>query len=393
MSQGIVINSILPIREGATDDTGNIDASGNSVVGNANVAASSATAVASMSTEDIIRQILSASNIIYIFGFLAIYVVIYLVLGLVRGTVPNDALMYRVLDIIILSLVFFYLFAMFYRKSLSEQDEMAKSIYQDFRANMEHSITIVSTGLFIVAFYLMLFLLSVPMDAGNKPISVSIVENAAWLYFVLAIIVTFLRNMFGISVFDLISFPDVLQVKKAITGNVTTGGNGVAVSANVAVPKSEVFNIKRNMFTYDDAQSVCKSFGARLATYDEVEQAYMNGAEWCNYGWSADQSIYFPTQKSTWEKLQTTNNKHGCGRPGVNGGYMANAKLRFGVNCFGVRPEATDGDLAELNRVDSQVAPKTAEDIVLDRKVEFWKSNRDKLLSVNSFNSKKWSRY
>ena len=89
--------------------------------------------------------------------------------------------------------------------------------------------------------------------------------------------------------------------------------------------KEEVFNISNNKLSYREAQAVCKSYDARLATYDEVEDSYNKGGEWCNYGWSEGQMAFFPTQKETWEKFQkdpTMKNK--CGRPGVNGGHIPN---------------------------------------------------------------------
>ena len=69
-------------------------------------------------------------------------------------------------------------------------------------------------------------------------------------------------------------------------------------------PQKEVFHIKRNIYSYDDAKAVCKAHGAKLANYSQIETAYNNGAEWCGYGWSSDQMGLFPTQKETWEKMQ-----------------------------------------------------------------------------------------
>ena len=104
-----------------------------------------------------------------------------------------------------------------------------------------------------------------------------------------------------------------------------------------------MFNITNNLYTYEEAPYVCKALNARLANYDEIEQSYESGAEWCNYGWSEGQMAFFPTQKDTWEKLQANEeSKNACGRPGVNGGYMGNPKLKFGVNCFGVKPVAKE---------------------------------------------------
>ena len=55
------------------------------------------------------------------------------------------------------------------------------------------------------------------------------------------------------------------------------------------VLRKEVYNIPGNYFNYDNAKSLCQAQGSRLATYNEVEDAYNNGAEWCNYGWSEGQ--------------------------------------------------------------------------------------------------------
>ena len=66
----------------------------------------------------------------------------------------------------------------------------------------------------------------------------------------------------------------------------------------------EVFHIPSNTYTYKEAHDVCKTLNARLATYDEVERAYNNGANWCSYGWSEDQLALFPTQKKVYNDLK-----------------------------------------------------------------------------------------
>ena len=171
---------------------------------------------------------------------------------------------------------------------------------------------------------------------------------------------------------------------------------GIKQSGNVYTnpkTKNEVFNIGNNLYSYDDAQMICTSYGARLATYDEIEDSYNNGAEWCNYGWSDGQMIFFPTQKSTWDHLQKSSNpkrKNMCGRPGVNGGYMENPHLRFGVNCYGKRPQPKPEELAKMN---NGILPKTPEDLELEKKVNFWKENSDKLLKINAFSKNSWSQY
>ena len=110
--------------------------------------------------------------------------------------------------------------------------------------------------------------------------------------------------------------------------------------------KSEVFNVSNNLYSYEEAPYVCQALGGRLASYDEIEESYQKGAEWCNYGWSEDQLALFPTQKDTWRQLQSSEgNKNNCGRPGINGGYFANPNIKFGVNCYGAKPKAKQSDL------------------------------------------------
>ena len=68
-------------------------------------------------------------------------------------------------------------------------------------------------------------------------------------------------------------------------------------------------------------------------------EAYKNGANWCNYGWSAEQLALYPIQKGYHNELQKDDRrKYECGVPGLNGGFFQNKDYKFGVNCYGVKP-------------------------------------------------------
>lgn len=153
----------------------------------------------------------------------------------------------------------------------------------------------------------------------------------------------------------------------------------------------QVFNIPDNVFDYTNADAVCKAFGSELATYDQIENAYQNGAEWGNYGWSADQMAFFPTQKETYDTLQKIpGHEHDRGRVGINGGYIANPDVRFGANCYGQKPTVTTEDEERMRN--TVPYPQTAEDIALDNKVAEWSGRLDEII-VSPFNEKKWSEY
>jgi hypothetical protein len=152
--------------------------------------------------------------------------------------------------------------------------------------------------------------------------------------------------------------------------------------------KKQVFNIPGNYYTYDNAKALCTAYGAELASYDQIEKAYNNGAEWCNYGWSDNQLALFPTQKKTYDTLQTIpGHENDCGRPGVNGGYIANPGVKFGVNCYGYKPKITS-DEEELMKTSSPY-PETPEDIAFQKKVDLMKNNLDQIL-VSPFNHNTW---
>jgi len=151
----------------------------------------------------------------------------------------------------------------------------------------------------------------------------------------------------------------------------------------------EVFHINENRYTYSDAKEVCSSLKARLATYDEVEYAYQNGANWCSYGWSDEQMALFPIQKSVYNDLKKIKgHQHDCGRPGVNGGYIHNQNSTFGVNCYGKKPYITDKDKDFMNKYSYSPAMTDKEYREKDKEDKEDKVND---LLISPFNKSKWS--
>jgi hypothetical protein len=155
------------------------------------------------------------------------------------------------------------------------------------------------------------------------------------------------------------------------------------------VDQDEVFNVRDNVYTYDDAKLVCDAYDSKLATYSQVEETYNKGGEWCNYGWSADQLALFPTQSSTYNELmKTKDHKHDCGRPGVNGGYIANPNVRFGVNCYGKKPAITKEEEEMMKNITPY--PKNQKEEEIEETVNKWKNNLDDIL-VSPFNYGQWN--
>lgn len=360
---------------------------------------------------NVFSMIFNKSNIIFLIWFLAIYLIIYLIMGIFysSGNPSNKKLMSsRIFDLLFFIIVLFYTFYFIFL-SESEKKNFFQENVKDFLYYLNDSLSIISTFLFIVVFYTFIYITGIPMSYEEKPISIQIVESLSWIVFALIIIVQFFNFVLGVSIIDLfydwitelwddlkdkheykiIDNTKDTENKVSVAGNATVSGNTV-----VSPVKDEVFNVANNLYTYDDAKAICKAYGSRIATYDDIEKSYKEGGEWCNYGWSDNQMIFFPTQKSTWLELQKDpNTKNNCGRPGINGGYIDNPYMKFGVNCYGKKPDPTATDLDILNNKRNQITPKTPEDELLDKKVQFWKDHASQLLQLNSFNNNKWSEY
>jgi hypothetical protein len=174
------------------------------------------------------------------------------------------------------------------------------------------------------------------------------------------------------------------SISAALAGAVSTLETDVEAALGAGAGGKQVFNVARNVYTFHEAEPLCRAFGAELATYDQVKDAYKAGADWCNYGWVKGQLAVYPTQKSTYDKLQhgPEEERMSCGLPGVNGGYFPNAEQRFGVNCYGARPAESALD----ERIQMEEKSHTA----FDREVNHFKAELDSI-GVNPWSSKQWS--
>lgn len=333
---------------------------------------------------------LNNSTLLLTGGFLVAYFFIYGFLGIFFDSSDPSSHSTKAgfVDWIILILIIGTGFIYYYSLPSSKQDTYWSDMLISVKSYLNNSYSILEVGLFIIFFYTGIYLFGIPMTPESKPWSVSFLESKAFLLIFILAFIQFFKYVMKIDIIGVI-FGDIsLPAAPAIV----IDSSGSVVKKNVK--KDEVFNISNNLYTFEDAKAVCKAMGSRLATYDEVEEAYNNGAEWSTYGWSEGQHAYFPTQKETWNKLQKEKgHEHDLGRPGVNGGYFSNPNVRFGVNCYGVKPPMTDSEKALMNAKKDKIYPKTKEDQLLDAKVEFWKKNRDKMLVLSGFNNDAWSRY
>ena len=146
---------------------------------------------------------------------------------------------------------------------------------------------------------------------------------------------------------------------------------------------NELYNISPNNFTYEQAENVCRELKGKLATKKQIDEAFEKGANWCNYGWSEGQTAYYPIQGSFYSKLQSDPNLgSSCGNIGVNGGYFKDPNLRFGVNCFGIKPVKDINVDTEYKNILEMVVPS-------DEKSQHQSTSTRE--SILPFNMSSWS--
>ena len=249
-------------------------------------------------------------------------------------------------------------------------------------------IVLVVLTFVIIIYYILFSYLGVSVVEGAKGVapspSITFIEVVMWGMFIFLVLINGVQYFFQVDI-------------KTSIRNLFTPVPEVDITVTTPQPppvpeimyEDQVFHIPDNIYTYNDAKAVCKAYGSRLATYGEIENAYKRGAEWCGFGWSADQMALYPTQMETWKKLQKRKgHKHDCGRPGINGGFVAYKKAQFGVNCYGHKPKITPEERELMDN--EELIPLSPEERRFKKKVEKYRKDLPEIL-VSPFNYDNWS--
>lgn len=393
-----------------------------------------------------VKTIFNANVLNILFWLITIYIIYRLGLAIFAkkpaDAVSSGQLSYsRTIDITLALVIVLALMGSYYSMPKDEQDNLVgytiESTYNFF--NNPWSLLILIW--FTIIFFLLVYILRVPTAPDVKPILVGLVEDHIWIFFLLFGIIFFFKYVLNIDIVSLLLNNDFMRYLQDTNGE-SSSAPGAAPSwwseaeqgiqqswdniigevapnsaetqpsetsssftppsnttytsdSNETCTRKEVFNVSQNKYTYKQAQEVCQALDASLATYDQIEEAYNEGAEWCNYGWSEGQMAYFPTQKATYNKLmENPYTKNACGRPGINGGFMGNPNLRFGANCYGIKPEKPEGWTAPKivpppSPCEGCTSKEDKEKQEYEKKMEKMRKNA----KLNGFNSNEWSEY
>lgn len=231
-------------------------------------------------------------------------------------------------------------------------------------------------------------------DIDEKSFFTILMEFLLWSFFILLVLLNGMSYIFDMdisaSISNLFSASPLINLE---VNNNTNNDNNIDTNNSISISdimkQKEVFHIPGNRYSYEDAKAICLSYDGRLATYQEISDAYDNGADWCGYGWSDGQMALFPTQQSKWQNLQSIDgHENDCGRPGINGGYIDNPNVRFGINCFGYKPDIKAEEVKQMEN--ATLYQKTQKETDFDKKVDHWRSKIPEIL-IAPFNHENWS--
>ena len=175
------------------------------------------------------------------------------------------------------------------------------------------------------------------------------------------------------------------------TNNTSSPGYNPNYFNNNVSTDPQVFSVSENIWTYDDAEAVCKTFNSELATYEQMVEEYKKGGNWCNRGWiksedgSLSKETAHPIQDDFYQKMQENepDRRGDCGDVGLNRSTWDNANLTFGVNCYGVKSAPRTHERVK-NQYISDKDRRLAEQMARIKKM---KPN----LSLLPFDSQRWS--
>ena len=223
----------------------------------------------------------------------------------------------------------------------------------------------------------------------------SILEILLWAVFIVIVLLNGFQYFFNTNITtelsNLFSTSPKIAISETVPAPSATSGGDLGAGPSLKMRK-QVFHIPASVYDYDNAKALCQAYGANLANIDQMEEAHKSGAEWCSYGWSDNQMILYPTQKATWDELQKGADpakKNSCGRPGINGGYIEDASMKAGVNCYGPKPEMNQGSSKMMANIQNYESGKMI-DPLHEARIQQMKDKINDVV-IAPFNKGAWS--
>lgn len=164
------------------------------------------------------------------------------------------------------------------------------------------------------------------------------------------------------------------------------------------VDKRELFLIY-NKYNYQEAREVCKIYKGRLATKQDLNDAFNKGANWCSWGWLDGQAVGYPVQEKYWMAIDKSH-KGFCGpTAGLNVIESVDPLKKYYVTCFGLKPKQGQKDVKLNKKIHKVVVGATSllHDIAQCKKAKEvsvqknWAQQQKQQIRILKFNPTEWS--
>jgi hypothetical protein len=272
-----------------------------------------------------------------------------------------------------------------------DDDKLVIDKLENKYVGIEPMLLICVIAILIIYYYLFS---SLGNNADNKSSIITIIfETMLWVLFIIMLLINGLIYIFGIDLIQTLKFwihhNDETDVNDETDSDSDSDSDSDGDGEIPFIKKKEVFHLPENKYNYENASAICKAYDSKLASFDEINDAYKNGADWCTYGWSNDKMALFPTQRKKWDELQKVKgHEQDCGRPGINGGYINDVEMKYGVNCYGEKPKLNSSQAYKMRQ--TPIYNKTPKEITFNKKVNFWRSKINDI-EMAPFNHNNWS--
>ena len=116
----------------------------------------------------------------------------------------------RMLDIMVFSFSLIYVVTLYFNTSMSDLDQSVSKYIVKFGEYLDDPFSLFSLIILVFAFYLLMYLIEIPLSNEFKPLSISLIENLLIILVTIFLIFDFFKFFFNIN-FNTTFIPQVLD--------------------------------------------------------------------------------------------------------------------------------------------------------------------------------------
>ena len=133
------------------------------------------------------NNVFTATNFMYFIWFLGIYLIVYFLMS------PDKGMMGRIINIIIIVWLLFLFSYIYFSMSADDKTHFMKTMEEWTKVYFEDDKNFLWEIGMIAAFYILVFVLNIPMTREEKPFMVKLIEDKLWIIFFTFVVIFFFK--------------------------------------------------------------------------------------------------------------------------------------------------------------------------------------------------------